>query len=855
MGKNVKRLLDQFAPSHYNLQLELDPDKLLFNGKVTVEGKKVGRPSQRITFHQKDLKFSSAKIIKHDKKQDLEITVSRINAQKTYEEVRLHSDEMIYPGAYSVELSFSGKITKNMTGLYPCHFEHEGKQKKLLATQFESHHAREVFPSIDEPAAKATFDLSLTTPTGIQVLSNMPAKSQENIAKKLITTFETSPIMSSYLLAFVVGEMHCIEAKSKNEITMRTWGHKGQPKKFLEYANKEAIDVIDFFEKYFDTPFPLKKCDQVALPDFESGAMENWGLITYREVALLTDLDNPSISSEQYISMVIAHELSHQWFGNLVTMQWWDDLWLNESFASLMEHVALDRLHPDWHQWEHYASTDIIACSNRDIYKDVQPVRVKVQHPDEIHTLFDPAIVYAKGGRLLKMLMDYIGEDTFRRGLKIYFDEHKYKNTTRDDLWSALSISSGKDINSFMNPWLEQSGLPLVSVSIASSALRLKQKRFLLDGEDKDSIWPIPLLTNQPVDPEILENRNSLVSFEGETPLLNVNGSGHYLIKYNDDTQQKALADAFQTQSIPAPARISLINDMLLLSRRGDYSITEVLDVIKGCSEEPREAVWSLIGHALGLSMMLSEGEKSLESALREMKVDLASHWYKKLGWVANSPNREDDPNTKLLRTTAVGMMVGGEDKGAIAKAIDLYSKNKLEDLPSEKRGIIIGAKVRHDASSKVIGELIEKFKTTQNPDLQLSIASALTHTKDDKVVTKLLSDGMGEDGFVRNQDIFRWFALLMRNQYAREQTWEWLNSSWERLEKDFGGGKSLDHFIVYAAGPLHTKVWQKKFSEFFNPKLNQISLARNIKIAQSEIEARAAWHTRDLPNLKKYLG
>lgn len=852
MSKKVTRLFEQFVPENYRLYLELDPYQDTFSGRVTVSGEKIGRPSKRITFHQKGIRVTSARINKHGKNGISDIATDRVNTHRTYDEVRVHTSELLYPGHYEVELEFQGKITKNMTGLYPCFFEHKGKKKTLLATQFESHHAREVFPCIDEPEAKATFDVTLLTPTGLEVLSNTYPVKQDKKREGQLTTFETTPIMSSYLLAFVIGDIHAVEAKTKNGIVMRTWGHIGQPKKFMKYANNEAVNVLDFFEEYFDTPFPLKKCDQVALPDFESGAMENWGLITYREIALLSDPDNPSLSSEQYISMVVAHELSHQWFGNLVTMKWWDDLWLNESFASLMEHVALDKLHPEWNQWEHYASADIIACSNRDIYKDVQPVRVDVNHPDEIHTLFDPAIVYAKGGRLLKMLMEYIGEQTFCKGLKIYFDTHQYSNTTRDDLWEALCKASGRDIHSFMNPWLEQSGMPIVSVAKQANTIELCQERFILDGEDKSSLWPIPLFSEPKLNTEILDKKSSKLAIDSGLPLLNVKGSGHYLIKYESKEQRNASALSIQKQIVPAEARISMINDILLIARRGDYSIVDALDVISKCQDEPREAVWALISRSLGLAMMIAESDEKLEAGLRELKVKIASKWYARLGWEDNSG---DGPNTKLLRTTAIALSVSGEDKQAVDRAIKLYEEaDSIENLPAEQRGIIIGAKVRHSANDDDISKLIKAYKTTHNPEVQISLASSLTHSKDSKTIKRIIAEGLGIDGFVRRQDTFRWFALLMRNRHSREAGWEWLTSSWSRIEKEFGGSKSLDHFVVYAAAPLHTKQWQKKFSDFFTPKMDQVALTRNIKIALSEIESRVAWHERDLPVLKAFI-
>lgn len=849
MSKKVRRLYEQFQSENYKLSLTVDPDELTFSGTVTITGHKVGRPSKRITFHQNGLKFAKASLTHIGKKGAEEIPISRINTHGSLDEVRLHTDETIYPGPCTIGLEFSGRITKQMTGLYPCFFEHNGKQKRLLATQFESHHAREVFPCIDEPEAKATFDLTLSSPLGQTVLSNTPLKSQKK-TKKLVTTFETTPIMSSYLLAFVVGEIHSVEAKSKSGIEMKTWGSVAQPVGFLEYANNEAVRVIDFFEEYFETPFPLKKCDQVALPDFESGAMENWGLITYREVALLADPDNRSVSSEQYVSMVVAHELSHQWFGNLVTMKWWDDLWLNESFASLMEHVALDRLHPDWHQWEHYASTDIIACSNRDIYKDVQPVRVDVRHPDEIHTLFDPSIVYAKGGRLLKMLLGYIGEEKFKSGLKKYFADHRYKNTTRDDLWESLSKASGIDVNAFMDPWLEQSGLPIVRVNTKGNDITLEQERFILDAKDDKSTWPIPLLADQKVAPDIFEAKHATIKSSDTTTVLNSTGSGHYLTSYENASQEQNMISAITSQSIPAEARINIINDMLLMTRRGDKSIVDGLRVVEGMDHEPRDAVWGIIARTVGMAMLLAEDNKTLEKAIRNFKVRLSSYWHHELGW--DGPDNED-PNTTMLRTTAIGFMVGGEDIAAINKTLDLYKSHGLSELPAEQRGIILGVAVRHDGSKAVIDSLIDAYKSTHNPDLQMAIASALNHTRNPSVAKRLINEGLSEDGFVRSQDIFRWFAQLMRNEYTRQQAWQWLVGNWPRLEEEFGRSKSLDHFVVYSAGPIHTDDWQKKFENFWKPKREQIVLKRNIDIALSEIKSRVAWHNRDLPKLKKY--
>ncbi len=852
MTKAVTRLFNQFVPENYDLKIIPDVTSMHFSGSVTIKGKKTGRPSKRITLHQNGLNISKAKIIKHDKSGASEINISRINTHKTFDEVRLHSEEIMYPGLYTITLDFDAKITKPMNGLYPCYFKKDGSEKIILATQFESHHAREVFPCIDEPEAKATFNLTLTTPKENITLANTPVLSEEVNGNVKTTVFESSPIMSSYLLAFVSGDLHCVEAKTKHGISMRTWGSTAQPLEFMEYANKEAIDLLEFYEDYFGTPFPLKKCDQVALPDFESGAMENWGLVTYREVALLTDPKNRSLSSEQYVSMVVAHELSHQWFGNLVTMKWWDDLWLNESFASMMEHLALNILHPEWKQWEQYVSSDIIACSNRDIYTSVQPVKVPVRHPDEIHSLFDPAIVYAKGGRLLKMMLDYIGEEAFRTGLKNYFAKHAYKNTIRDDLWTEMSASSGKDVNALMDPWLEQSGMPVIKVTPKSTNTRvLEQSRFALDSDSDSSLWPVPLLASKPFSTDLLIGKSTEVTFSDKLPIINSHGSGHYVTHYTSDDDLTLIIKDITSGNLGSEARINILNDMMLLARRGDDSLVDALKLIRHLKNEPREPVWMMMARAIGLAGNIGEGDEEIETGLKKLRYEIAHEQYSKLGW---EDNEDDDPNTKLLRATIIGIMLGAENKAVIDHAVNIFRTTKdIEDIPSDRRGAVLGSVVRHGNKPDEINTLLELYKETSNADLQSSVSSALTYTKDADVAQRLIDEGLGENGFIRSQDSFRWFAYLMRNKYTRDQAWGWLTNNWDYVSEKIGK-KSLDHWVVYSAGPLQTNEWEAKFHEFYEPKKEILTITRNIEIAYAEISARVAWRNRELHVLKDFL-
>lgn len=844
MSKKVPRLFNQFQPSHYELTMRPDAENLSLTGKVTIRGKKVGRPSQRIVFHQKGLVVTGATITKRSKGESEEITVDRINLQKSQDEVRLHSKNLMYPGEYSITLEFKAKITEPMHGVYPCYFNHEDKKKVLLATQFESHHAREAFPCIDEPEAKATFDLTLETPKNVTVLSNTPVSSQADIEKNLQSTaFETTPIMSTYLLAFVIGELRSAEATAGDGTVVKTWATVAQPANSLEFATQEAVKHLDFFTDYFKTPFPIPKLDQVALPDFESGAMENWGLMTFREIALLSEPENRSLTSEQYISMIVAHEVSHQWFGDLVTMKWWDDLWLNESFASLMEHIALDAAHPDWFQWEQYTVSDVISCSSRDIFKDVQSVHTPVNHPDEVHTLFDPAIVYAKGGRLLKMLREYIGDDAFRTGLQQYFKDFAYKNTIGDDLWAAFGKASGKDVKKFMKPWLSQSGMPVISIDQSGDDITLQQQRFVLDTTTDTSIWPTPLLASQTLATEVLETSKEVIPMPSEQPvIINQNGSGHMLVNYRDQSTKNYITENFANQTLKPESRINILNDQLLLARRGDASIVDSLTIIQKSACEPRDAVWMMMSRAISTATNLIEGDRQTEKNIKLFRRKLAHEWYNKLGW---DDRPDDSPNTQALRHTALSFMIGSEDESALAEAFQRFeTMPSVTELPAEQRGMIAGALVR--SGKPVIDSFIDEYKTTANPDVQLAISGALTHTRDPEVGKRLLEEALGENGFVRPQDIFRWYAYLMRNQYTRADAWAWLKDNWDRLAKLFGEGKAFDYFIIYSSGPLTTPAAMDEFNVFFEPKKDDITLRRNILVAQSEIEARVAFRQRE---------
>ena len=408
----IKHLIDYFIPEHYQLHLDISKSKRRLSGTVVITGQPMGN---EIRLHAKQLDIKS---ITDDSGHQLPWHTD--------------GDELAINGQPSkVIVEFAGTISETgMNGLYLCKYKLDGEDHELFATQFESHYARQCFPCIDEPAAKATFDISITTddPDDKIVLSNMPGKLVDGVWK-----FDTTPRMSTYLIAFIGGNLINKTGQTNHGVTVSTYATPAQPAESLDFALQTAIKSVEFYENYFGVNYPLPKLDNVALPDFSAGAMENWGLITYRETAMLAT-SRTAESSKESIATTIAHEISHQWFGNLVTMKWWNDLWLNESFASLMEYIAIDHIYPEFNIWDEYELSYVASALKRDSMPGVQSVQQEVETPDEIATLFDSAIVYAKGERLLKMLRACVGEDVFRRGLAHYFTDHQYANTEANDV-------------------------------------------------------------------------------------------------------------------------------------------------------------------------------------------------------------------------------------------------------------------------------------------------------------------------------------------------------------------------------------------------------------------------------------
>lgn len=868
MGKQVKRLYKQFQPENYHIELKINEEAMAFSGSVTIRGKITGRPSKRLTFHQKDLKISNSKITRIHKKETHEIAVTRLNTQKSFDEVRLHTDEMLYPGEYQVSMDFEGSITRPMNGMYPCFFEHNGEQKKLFATQFESHHAREVFPCIDEPEAKATFDLALTVPDtpGRVTIANTPAH-KPLIENGFVTTvFDTTPIMSTYLLAFVTGEMGFLESKTKNGTVVRTYATP-ENVKLTQFALEVGVKTLEFYEDYFAIDYPLPKCDMIALPDFASGAMENWGCITYREHALLVDPANTTLGTKQWVAMVVAHELAHQWFGNLVTMRWWTDLWLNEGFASWIEYLAVDHMFPEWNMWTQFVVDEQQQALKLDILEHTHAIEVPVHHPDEIRSIFD-AISYSKGASVINMLHQYLGPDVFRDGLRHYLARHKYSNTDTVDLWQALEEISGKSVKQFMHAWTSLPGFPVVHTTVEDQNVTLRQERLLINPEHgpvETTFWPVPLLTDREDDPEQFDSETTDFQVPDTHAFkLNQGQSGFYRTTYNTSHLQH-LGEQILRGKLDVIDRLGILSDVFETAKAGESSTGDALQFLGNFHNETEYPVWDVIATALGGIRSVMDDEP-LRQSMKPYTRKLIHDELERLGW---HRSEADSHFEQLLRPIILGMAAAADEPWVVDHAQKLFayihnpddvdpefrtaitskSLRRGGELDPDLRGVVFGTVARLGSKNE-FDKLVTLHNQSHLSDERLSLASAITGFEQPELIDKALA--MINSEAVRLQDVAYWIAYSFMNRHAKQQTWQWVQDNWQWLHDNLGNDLSFYRMPVYAARAFSDTSFIKEYTGFFEPKLSP-ALDRSYKQGLEMLQWQSAWRARDLGEIKAF--
>ncbi|MCY7019369.1 M1 family metallopeptidase [Streptococcus sanguinis] len=837
----VKHFIETFVPEHYDLFLDLNRADKTFSGKVTITGE---AKTSKVSLHQKDLTVEAVEVAG----QARPFTLDKDN-EALYIELEA-------AGPVVVTITYTGKITDNMTGIYPSYYTVDGVKKEIISTQFESHFAREAFPSVDEPEAKATFDLALKfdQAEGELALSNMPEIDVENRKATGVWKFETTPRMSSYLLAFAAGDMQGITAKTKNGTLVGVYATKAHPASNLEFALDIAVRCIEFYEEYYGVKYPIPQSLHVALPDFSAGAMENWGLVTYREIYLLVD-ENSTALSRQTVALVVAHELAHQWFGNLVTMKWWDDLWLNESFANMMEYVSVDAIEPSWKIFEDFQTSGAPYALKRDATDGVQSVHVEVKHPDEINTLFDGAIVYAKGSRLMHMLRRWLGDDAFRKGLGAYFEKHQYGNTIGRDLWDALSQASSRDVAAFMDAWLEQPGYPVVTAKVENDSLILTQKQFFIgESEDKGRLWPVPLNSNWQGLPDTLmterleiPNYAALAAQNDGALRLNTENTAHYITDYQGELLDNLLNNLSSLDNI---SKLQIVQERRLLAESGMISYADLLPVISKLANETSYMVVSAVSQVLeGLNRFVDEGSQTEEDYKALLKV-LSQSNFDRLGFEKQEGESDED---EMVRQLIVGNMIKADDETAKAQASQIFDRyrDNLEKLPAAIRLQVLVNQIKHHESKELTKLYLDLYVASNDGSFKNALSTALSYTKNKETLDELLATW--KDKFtVKPQNLSAWYARFLSRDFTQEAVWSWARENWDWIKAALGGDMSFDSFVISPAVVFKTEKRLAEYKAFFEPQLDDMAISRNISMGIKEIAARVELVKREKEAVEK---
>lgn len=817
----MEQLLDYFTPQHYELEECIWRNAAKFKGEVKIIGH-LQPNKNRIKLHTVGLQIDaiawvpiegSDHDLNHPEYQKCQYKCRDDSLEIVFSEVMLAALKTAEnDNCLVLKINFRGQLNRNMQGCYLSTYDFNGVEQRLVATQFESHYAREAFPCIDEPAAKATFALTVIIPdydpSRDVVLANTPIVRQANDRFE----FAPTPRMSTYLLAWVAGPLKSVSMVNRNGVKVSSYCALNQPTESLFFANETAVRALEYYDDKFQEKYPLAKLDQVALPDFEAGAMENWGLVTYRESMMLAD-KTATISTKQSIALTVTHELSHQWFGDLVTMKWWDDLWLNESFASVMEFYATDALYPEFNIWQDFFTNDCLAALKRDSMPGVQSVQQVVHHPSEIATLFDSAIVYAKGARLIYMLIKLMSEEKFDQGIRDYFDQYKYQNTVGNNLWDCLRGYADFDVKEFMNAWIIQPGYP----ALKRENGQWSQRRFLITGGTDDSVWPLPKV------------RDDM--------------SGHYLLDLNDAEFQEKLT---VFDDLAMEQKLRLMIDRMLLAKTPDVESSSLLDLLPKITPEKSSAVWSIVATIIGDLKLFCPPETVSADNYKQYLRELLRAEFDSIDY---STIEDIDANTR--RDFILGVAYYAEDETVLRKLANLYT-GSISNLNPELRNHVLAAKLYFD-EAEVFAPWLEKYQIEHDPEIKSDLLSILAGCAKQSEHLDRLMRLLQEPEIVRPQDHIFLYIYLLRNYRTRVRTLDWLIQNWDYVLQ-LTGDKSIEDYVRYASGLIRTAGEAEKFYAFFDTKADDPILSRSIKIAHTDIDARLRLIEHDTPAVEAKL-
>ncbi len=805
------RLGRAVVPELYKLRVDADMKRFTFSGEESISAK-VTEKSDRIVMNSYKLKIKEAYVLSRNSK----IGAKPITDDKKQRLTLVLEKSVI--GKVDIYIRFEGKAGERMAGLYRSEYIEGGRKVNILTTQFESLYARQAFPCFDEPELKAAFELTLSADKEYSLVSNMPAKSTAVSKNRRVSEFMRTPVMSTYLLYMGVLK-HAMLSKKYRGIEVRALAAQSK-REYLKLPLEYTVKLLKFYEDYFGIRYPLPKLDVIAIPDFAASAMENWGAITFRESTLLVK-DNSTVQDKQYAAMVIAHELAHQWFGDLVTMQWWNDIWLNESFAEFMAYKATAEVFPEFHMDIAFLLKTIDIGFSADEVKSTHPIEAEVKDPMDMDRAFDD-VSYRKGGSVLSMIEDYVGKATFRKGLHAYLKRHMYSNTVRDDLWNAIESVAGSklQVKKVANAWITQKGYPYIRVE---DDFRISQARFIfgrLRNSDK-TVWPIPITYASGSGKNyrmLFDKRSGRVKNVGGWMKLNYGQKGFYRTFYDKKDLMK-LGHLVKDGRLGWNDGWGIVNDLFILARAGNIKIAEYLEFVelfrKRC-EYPMAS--TIMAHLRWMYDTLPENHP-LRSRINLVCIDYAQYHLKKLGWTPK--NGESSIDTQM-RAVSIGMAGVSGDKDTAAKAGKLFDnfKDRGIEIDPSIRSTVLWI-VARNGNAKLYEWFKSKYVKETDPARKYKeYMYDLGDFRNESILKNALDFSMSS--YVRDQDKWVIPKFVSSNPVGRSLIFDWTKKNWHVILEKFeiGNGHMASRYIENLSF-ISDSVTKDKIQKFFTKKEN----------------------------------
>lgn len=771
-------------PDRYQLRLTPDLTTFTFAGEEAV-AVQVLEATTEVIVNAAELSIHSVTVVA----QNGQTTTGSVTLDKINERAIFTFPEMLVPGSYQLRLTFSGVLNNKLHGFYRSTYKDANGQDKVLAsTQFESTDARRAFPCWDEPAQKAVFQTTLVIPEHLTAISNTAIVRETLLpgtgTKEVV--FADTIKMSTYLVAFIVGEFEGTDPVYVGQTPLRVWAVPGK-RRLAQFGQEVGAASLQFFSEYYHYPYPGDKLDLIAIPDFAAGAMENLGAITFRETALLVDEQTAARRELEGVANVVSHENAHMWFGDLVTMRWWNGLWLNEAFATFMATLAVDHYKPEWQRWTSFSVSRASAMAV-DGLQSTRPIEFPVHRPEEAAGMFD-VLTYQKGAAVLRMLEQYLGAETFRAGINAYLTKHEFANTETTDLWDAIDESSRQPARALMNTWVFQPGYPLLSVRTEDNDVVISQQifRYLQDGSDLERRWQVPIFLRASIANGVHSQTALLTEDEIRFTLpsrpdwvvVNAGGHGFYRVRYAPELLNRLTANLHETLS--AVERFNLVNDTWAAAQAGLVPMTTYLDLVRLFRDETDPNVWSIIlASGQYLDHMLDARQRS---ALQMFLRNLLTPIVQKLGW---SPQAEEQELTSQLRgelLSALGTL--GDDKTTQAEARTRYTQYKQNPESVDRN--VVPALVSILAASGGPAEYEEftaNFKTAKTPQEETRYLFALAAFRPADLFERTLQ--LTINGEVRTQNAPYLMRSILLNTEGRERAWAFLKAHWDEMCRQY---------------------------------------------------------------------